>query len=1124
MSKGKRVSEGFLIFAGAALVFLICFFYRTSGGAERFSMRNTTRLESTETMEGNVRLHTITLPSDFSESQTILFKTTHTVVEVRLNGSLLYEYGREKGAPAYMRSPGTLWHLTSVPGDSAGERLEIRIYPVYEGYYGNDAVFTYGTRDACIMELVRSFLPVLIINCIIIFAGILSIFLHIATSGKRTEEEIGSFLLVGFFALMIAVWSLCQSGFLQFVIPDGRTLYYVDFFSFYLFPVPFNLFVYDITRTKYRRGLVWLAAAYLVNMAAALALQCAGILDIFLTLPVTHFLMMANVIYVILLIYYESRKNGNRDAGKFRLPMYTVMVFAAAELVIYYVRGFRKTSVFLPLGTIVFIVMLIWIQVVRYYGKLIQEEKLAYFKKLANIDMLTKALNRNAYEDTVKYLEEQEIEFQNMGVLLIDVNDMKQINDIFGHEKGDEALKYCYQCINQAFGANGNCFRIGGDEFACVFDIREKPDIEKEIETFEKLIRQVGEDLLYPFSVAVGYACYEDGVDNDFKDIIRRSDAMMYRKKWKKKLMQTVGDENKSADIRTNEELRKAGPGKDTFRMKQYREIPVESLCEFIDLLNPSTDDYLYVLDFRTDFYYIAPHAMQRFSLESNSFHDVMENHKKFVYKEDFALLKAEMDDLLNTERSMHNMEYRWLDVNGKPVWINCRGYIVRDDDAKALYMVGCINEIGIKQKADNVSGLLGESSLREYLDSLEGHFPEGYLLRLGIDNFKDINEKFGMEYGDMILRETATCISHCLSDGQRLYKLAADEFMVLDFDRGTKEDALALYNSIQELLAQFVEDNGFDVIFTISGGLLTCSALEEHTYSNVMKLAEFSLNEAKALGRNRCYLFCRKEYEEFLHKRELSRILRKSINHGFQGFSAYYQPLFRTEDNTLYGAEALMRFQSEEWGPVSPGEFIPILEEERLIIPAGRWMLREALDKCRRIREYIPEFQISVNVSPVQVSKSNLLAEITSAAKEAGVPISALIVELTESGVLEASQKSSRLWAELKSLGIKLALDDFGTGYSNFHYLSELKPDIIKIDRSFVEKALENETEYYILFLLCSMTHNLKLKLCIEGVENGDEWKQIRELFPDYGQGYFWGKPCSYEVFMHQFVIPSEK
>ncbi|MDO4308058.1 MAG: EAL domain-containing protein [Eubacteriales bacterium] len=1120
MNTGKRLSAAFVVFVGVALLFLLWIFHGGTAGSP-LPMRNTANLESIETMEDGIRIHTMEIPDDFSEAGAVLFKTTHTMTEVRLDGMLIYQYGREENAPKFMKSPGSPWHLVDIPEKSAGKTLEVRIYPVYEGFYGNTGVFHLGTRAACVMELFVSFLPVLIINCIIVFAGVLSIFLHIATSRHRGKEEIGTFLNVGVFSLMIAVWSLCQCGFLQFLIPDGRTLYFVDFFSFYLFPVPFNLFVYDITRTKYRKGLLWMAGGYLANMAGALAVQCAGLIDIFRVLPVTHLLMAVNVLYVILLVRNEAQKNSNKDAGRFRFPLYIVMIFAAAELVMYYIRGFRETSVFLPLGTICFIVMLIWIQVIRYYGKVIEEEKLSYFKKLANIDMLTEALNRNAYENTVKYLEEKEIELQTTGVILVDVNEMKYINDNFGHEKGDEALKYCYQCICRCFGAEDRCFRIGGDEFAYVFHKNEKPDIEREIAAFEKLVDETGKNLPYPFSVAVGYACYNPDTDMDFQDIVRRSDTMMYRKKRRKKLMKADGTEEILDYIK--KDLMKASQEELLLHQKKYQEISIEDLCEFINLLNPSTDDYLYVLDFRKDFYYIAPHALQRFLLDENAFHEVMEHHKRFVYAEDFGLLKEEFESLLSSDRCMHNMEYRWLDIDGKPVWINCRGCIVRDDDGKAMYMVGCINEIGIKQKADNVSGLLGESSLQAYLESMEPQFPDGYLMRLGIDNFKEINEKFGIEYGDMILHETAICISRCISQNQKIYKLVADEFMVLDFTGSSRADAEAMFDRIREALAQFVEDNGYAVIFTISGGILTCDSMVEHTYSNAMKFTEFSLNGAKSHGKNRCHLFRKEEYEAFLHRRELSRILRKSINQGFEGFQVYYQPLFRASDNSLYGAEALMRFDSEECGRVSPGEFIPILEETGLIIPAGRWILREALAACRKIRETVPDFEISVNVSHVQVSKTNMLLEIVSAVRDAGVPTSALIVELTESGLLEASRNAKMLWMDLHDLGIKLALDDFGTGYSNFHYLSELKPDIIKIDRSFVTKALENEEEYYLLFLLSSMTHNLKLKLCIEGVESEAEWARIRELLPDYSQGYFWGKPCSYETFTEQFVKPCE-
>ena len=134
------------------------------------------------------------------------------------------------------------------------------------------------------------------------------------------------------------------------------------------------------------------------------------------------------------------------------------------------------------------------------------------------------------------------------------------------------------------------------------------------------------------------------------------------------------------------------------------------------------------------------------------------------------------------------------------------------------------------------------------------------------------------------------------------------------------------------------------------------------------------------------------------------------------------------------------MRFHTEEDGMISPAEFIPILEETGLIIPLGRWILHQALVACKKIMQWVPDFRISVNVSYVQIMKSNIIDEIVDAAKEHGIPASNVVIELTESGILESNSYFSKLWSKLKATGISLALDDFGTGYSNFHYLYNLK------------------------------------------------------------------------------------
>lgn len=548
------------------------------------------------------------------------------------------------------------------------------------------------------------------------------------------------------------------------------------------------------------------------------------------------------------------------------------------------------------------------------------------------------------------------------------------------------------------------------------------------------------------------------------------------------------------------------------------QDITVQQLCEVIELMHPCMDDFPYVYDLENDYYYISPNAVKRFLMPDYHFHDVTNTLNSFIYPPDIPALQEDLEEVLAGKKDFHNMQYRWIGLDGDPVWINCRGYAVKRD-GKPSYMVGCINEIGAKQKADNISGLLGESSLESYLTEFSPFFPSGYLLRLGIDDFKGINEKMGIEYGDMILRKTAECISQCIYPGQKLYRLVADEFIILDFLGDGLEHAVNLYKHIRQTVDHFVEENHYEAVFTISGGILENSKLDEFAFSDTMKLSEFALNEAKRRGKNQCYAFLPEDYDRFLRQRQIKQLLRQAVCNDFEGFEAYFQPLFYANSHTLYGAETLMRFSSKEHGMISPGEFIPVLEETGLIIPLGRWILHQALQACKQIQQWIPEFQITINVSYIQIMKSDIIGEIVAATKEYGINPAKVVIELTESGALESDIHFSKIWDKLKANGIRLALDDFGTGYSNFHYLYDLQPDIIKIDRSFTAKAMENEYEYNLLALMSGLVHNLNLKICIEGIETEDERNRIQMLSPDYSQGFYFGRPCPLDQFIEQFV-----
>ena len=578
-----------------------------------------------------------------------------------------------------------------------------------------------------------------------------------------------------------------------------------------------------------------------------------------------------------------------------------------------------------------------------------------------------------------------------------------------------------------------------------------------------------------------------------------------------------------------------------------YKILDEQEAGSLIDLIAPCMDDYLYVFDLQKDCYKISKHATERFLLPGDNFDDAAKAHHTFVYSEDQSRLDDEFRRIMSGEIVFHNMHYRWLDRAGKPVWINCRGRVLNDADGKPHFLVGCINEIGQKQKADNVSGLLGESSLSAYVEQFEDGLPDGFFLRIGIDDFRDINGDFGMEYGDYILKSTADCIAENIKPSQRLYRILADEFMVVDFSGGDMEAATELYKNIRKSLDTFIEENGYKSVFTISAGAVD-TAKTSGTYENIMKLSEYALNTAKDQGKNRCYIYMQEDYDVFLRKKQITRQLHHAVNHGFEGFETYYQPIVDTKTRRLVGAEALMRFSMPErcedgetkkeavcvgedghdadekvhWERISPVEFIPLLEETGLIIPAGKWMLHQAISTCSRWQKYIPNFRININLSYVQVMKSRVLTEILTALRLYGLEPSAVGIELTESGYLDTNTHFQKLWDGLKKNGVLVILDDFGTGYSNLHCLGDLRPNYIKIDRSFTLKALNNQYEHDLMTQIITMTHKLDLTICVEGIETEDEFAKISELDPDYIQGFLFGKPQPAEEFYENLIKPA--
>lgn len=546
----------------------------------------------------------------------------------------------------------------------------------------------------------------------------------------------------------------------------------------------------------------------------------------------------------------------------------------------------------------------------------------------------------------------------------------------------------------------------------------------------------------------------------------------------------------------------------------------LEQIRSVIEIMQQSSDAYMFILDLSADTYILSEKATKRFPFHTTVIENCTDTLKKVIHPSDYGLVAADLEKCRSGEKDAHALEYRWMDRMNRIVWVSCRGTVVTGAENHRL-LIGTVSELGKKAKADNVTGLRREAGFRLDMESLLKENPDTihYMMRVGIDNFKEINEKEGIEAGDEVLRELAECILKTVDEKTRVYRLVADEFMVVDEGQAVRQEPRAVYRQIQQAIAAMAKRKEYSRFYTVSAGVLE-GAFADRTVEEIMRYTEFALNEAKRGGRNQMSLFQQADYDVYLRKLDIRKALRQDINHDFRGFEVYYQPIVSVKDDfKLVGAEALLRWKNDRYENMSPAAFIPILEESGLIIPVGRYVLWEAAKRCKKWQQYIPEFHINVNLSYVQLHRSDLMRDVEKCVQEVGLDPESLVLELTESGYVETNERIKELFRDLKAKNIDLALDDFGTGYSNMRYLKEIDFRTVKIDRSFVAQALQNDYDYNIISHIIDMVHSLGSAVCMEGIEEKEELSRMMAVKPDMIQGYYFGKPAPADRFEKDFL-----
>ena len=406
----------------------------------------------------------------------------------------------------------------------------------------------------------------------------------------------------------------------------------------------------------------------------------------------------------------------------------------------------------------------------------------------------------------------------------------------------------------------------------------------------------------------------------------------------------------------------------------------------------------------------------------------------------------------------------------------------------------------------DSLTGLgnrlLFKEQLEEALKDVSVASHPLAVLFLDLDGFKAVNDTLGHSIGDLLLKSVAAKLRDILPRTDRIARLGGDEFAILQISAAQPGSSIALAEKIIEVVGQPNSIDGHDVTVGASVGIAVARPGDINT-ENFLKSADLAMYSAKSDGRGTYRMFDPEMDAIVQARRLLERDMRTALAQ--DGFRLFYQPLVNLQTKKVTAFEALMRWQHPERGMVPPSDFIPVAEEMGLIVQLGEWALRQA---CAEATEWPDGICVSVNLSPLQFAKGNLVSSVMSALASAGLPASRLELEITESVLLEKSERNITILNQLRGLGVRISMDDFGTGYSSIGYLRSFPFDKIKIDQSFVRDLLVDEGSLAIVRAIAGLGVSFGMITTAEGVETEEQMRCLNLEGCIEVQGYLYSRP----------------
>ena len=542
-----------------------------------------------------------------------------------------------------------------------------------------------------------------------------------------------------------------------------------------------------------------------------------------------------------------------------------------------------------------------------------------------------------------------------------------------------------------------------------------------------------------------------------------------------------------------------------------------------------NSSDVIFIVEADTTIRYTSPSAQKVLGVHARELVGTkLINH---VHPDDRAALANRFfHTLLEAQGGVPSVEvWRLLRTDGPVIWTENTGTNLLREPTVGGFVVNTRDiserrtlESQLNHQAfhDVLTRLANRALFLNRVEHTVARVPRGKhpsaVLFLDLDDFKKVNDSLGHAVGDELLVATASRLTTCVRPGDTIARLGGDEFAVLLEDVDGMTDVVAVAERISTALSTSFQLGGRDVFIGVSIGIASLEMGDSP--DEVLRNADLAMYFAKSRRKGQFAVYEPSMHDEMMEHLELEVDLRGAVERN--EFEIHYQPIVNLVSGELYGAEALLRWNHPTRGSVPPSRFISLAEETGLIIPLGRWVLKEACEKAREWRTRFVSrrpLQMSVNLSVRHFQDPTLLQDVQQALNDSGIEPWSLTLEITESVLMHSSEATLARLRALKALGLKLAIDDFGTGYSSLGYLQQFPIDLLKIDRSFVDAVGIEEVDPVLARAIIALGRTMQIETIAEGIERPEQREGLRVLGCSLGQGYYFAKPMSAQRFANE-------